>query len=350
MEKHCATCELVILKKSKQWKNQKYCSNKCRKLYHRKRISIANRVEQKKSNLLQNEEMLYLIRQCKKAKTVEILHGHTLDTFIETMNLIRHRPPGDVNLCHISPVKGKTSIGLMHCHNLFYGGAYQNKKLSNTYLSGGLSIERKKLKKRWEVDPSMSNNEVLVLIEQFLCDIMPDYLRIAPVRKSKKVNLALKIVETNPSKNFDVLIHWSYKKLQEEWKATSGQPCFIFDPSTESKYLTYVDEMTRFISYGGERTKLLKQIRKLLVIGYLALDRVKKSETYNKFFYVKHEPLIDIKYGQAMLKNPDHWSEFKDLMYDTAFYVMQGGQIEIAHFKKKMMGYLKFPKRAKTIF
>lgn len=98
MEKHCATCELVILKKSKQWKNQKYCSDKCRKLYHRKRISIANRVEQKKSNLLQNEEMLYLIRQCKKAETVEILHGHTLDTFIDTMNLIGHRPPGDVNL------------------------------------------------------------------------------------------------------------------------------------------------------------------------------------------------------------------------------------------------------------
>jgi 2-polyprenyl-6-methoxyphenol hydroxylase-like FAD-dependent oxidoreductase len=93
MIKECCLCKSNIEKKSKQWVSQVYCSAKCRKVAHRKGKSSKNRIEQKRANLHQNDEVLYLIRQCKKAGTIQILDGHTLSSFIETMALIKNRPP-----------------------------------------------------------------------------------------------------------------------------------------------------------------------------------------------------------------------------------------------------------------
>lgn len=349
MFKYCCGCMAVIPNNSRQWTNKKFCSVKCRKTDHRKKKSLTTRSMQKRSNLLQNEEMLYLINQCRKAKTIQILHGHTLDTFVETMSLVRKRPAGDVNLCHISPIKGKGSTGLFHCLNLFYGGSYQNKKFGNAYLSGGLFINNHQLKDQWRVSNEMSNNDILLAIELFLKDIIVDYIKISPVKKSKKANLAMKISETNPSLRFDDLMFWSYYDLNYEWSKVSGQRAYIVDRQKESKYLAYIDELTRFISYKNKRAKTLKKLRRILVIGYMALERIAASETYNKYFYVKYEPLINLKYGQAMLRNPSDWPEFKDLMYETAFNVMQGAHLDTSRFSKKVMSYLVFPDRAFTI-
>lgn len=134
----------------------------------------------------QNDEVLLLVRACRRAGTVQILTGHTLSSFLETMELVRNRPKGEVALCHIAPVKGKGSTGLFHCKNLFYGGKFQNRKFGKKYLGGGLSISHGKLKSKWAVDKDSPANDVLVLIEKFLGDIIPKYLEVAPVRKSKK--------------------------------------------------------------------------------------------------------------------------------------------------------------------
>jgi hypothetical protein len=130
----------------------------------------------------QNEEVLRLVRECRRAGTVQILAGHTFESFIETMKLVRGRPKGDVRLCHIAPVKGKNVIGLLHCKNLFYGGAYQNNRFGKKYMAGGKLINHKDLKDKWKVDKEAPANEVLLEIEAFLGGI-PKYLEIASVRK-----------------------------------------------------------------------------------------------------------------------------------------------------------------------
>lgn len=348
MKKHCLACNTVIPQKSKQWANQIYCTTKCRKNDHRKKKSSMTRVEQKRANLRQNDETLYLIRQCRRAKTVQILKGHDLDSYIETMNLVRNRPLGDVKLCHISPVKGKNTTGLFHCQNLFYGGSYQNRKFGRKYISGGLSISNKKLRKKWAVTETLSNNEILVRIEQYLYDVIPQYIECSPVRKSKKVQVVNKLIGVDDSKGFDELMSFSYKKLSELWAEASKTKCPVPYLSTESKYLAYMDSLTRFISYGGERTSILKSLRKIMVIGYMALERVEQSETYNKYFYVKYECLIVQKYCQAILRNPDDWPEFKDLLYNAAFETLQGGTPNIRRFRQLIMSYLIFPEKAWT--
>lgn len=168
MYKECPVCKAAIQKVSNQFSNQRYCTTNCRKKAHRKKKVEISRLDRKRANQLQNDEMVYLVNQCKKAGTVQILHGHDLQTFVETMDLLRARPKGDVHLCHIAPSKGKTSIGLFHCKNLFYGGAYQNRKFGNRYISGGLFLEKTQLISKWKIKPGTSSFDVLMLIEKYM--------------------------------------------------------------------------------------------------------------------------------------------------------------------------------------
>ncbi|WP_339528555.1 hypothetical protein [Pseudomonas mucidolens] len=346
MKKTCAGCEGIIEKKSKQWAVQKYCSAKCRKIDNRKKKSRQTRLDQKRSNLRQNDEMLYLVRQCRNAGTVQILQGHTLDSFIKTMNLVRNRPAGKVHLCHIAPVKGEGFIGLFHYLNLFYGGAHQNFKFRNAYIAGGLLIESEKLLDEWSVDEVMSNNDILIKIEEYLGDIISEYIQCSPVRKSKKVQVALKILSLDNSLVFDDLLQSGYASLLERWSALSNQSCSFVPECRESKYLAYMDSVSRFISVDMKRSKSLEKLRLIMYVGYMALSRVEESRTYNKYFYVKYEYLMVAKYGQAMLKDPHDWRTFKDVLYDAAFEALQGGMPNMKKLKKVVMSYLDFPERA----
>jgi predicted RNA-binding protein (virulence factor B family) len=111
MSKQCPACSAEIKNNSSQWANKIYCSKKCRASEHRKKKSQITRIQQRRANMRQNEEVLRLVRECKRAGTVQILAGHNLESFIETMKLVRERPKGDVRLCHIAPVKGDGFIG-----------------------------------------------------------------------------------------------------------------------------------------------------------------------------------------------------------------------------------------------
>jgi hypothetical protein len=47
-----------------------------------------------------------------------------------------------------------------------------------------------------------------------------------------------------------------------------------------------------------------------------------------------------------MLKDPGNWPVFKDLIYDTVFKVLQGGDLNVKKFRKEIMSYLTFPEVA----
>jgi len=346
MIKICLTCYEDIPKLSKQWNNQKYCSTRCRKVAFSRKKARHTRIEQRKANLIQNDEALYLIGQCRRAGTVQILSGHTLTSFTKTMSLIKNREKGGVERCHIAPVNGVNSIGLLHYKNLFYGGIHQNRLFGNNYYSGGLSINRENLRKKWRVSSQMSNNDVLVMIEKFLGGIVERYIENNSVLKSKKIRIIDKILMADPSESKEHLINKSCKYLNDLFYRLSRGDSFLRHHGVESKYLAYLNEISRFRSYGGKRKPLLTKLRRIMIIGYMALERVAASETYNKYFYVEYEPLINPKYAQAMLIQPGTWMVFKDLIYNAAFTVLQGGDLDIRQFRKQIMSYLTFPKKA----
>jgi len=238
---------------------------------------------------------------------------------------------------------------LFHCRNLFYGGKFQNRKFGKKYLGGGLSIGNNKLKSKWAVEKNTPANDVFILIERFLGDIITQYLELAPVRKSKKYQLIENIVELRPGSNPETLMEHSYNALATQLSNLCHARIDSFFISTESKYISYMDGLSRFIEYGDKRSKMLRKLRKALVVAYMALERVKDSGTHNKYFYVKYEPLISSKYAYAVMADPSKWSIFKGFIYDTVFLVLQGGELDFEEFRKRMMSYLQFPKSLKEL-
>lgn len=342
MPKLCPVCEIEI----KPRPNQKYCSERHRKEAHSKQKSKQTRTEKKRSNLIQNDEFIYVIKQCRQAKTIQILTGHTLKSFTKTIEFIKNKEVGDVSRCHIAPIKGPGFTGLLHHKNLFYGGTHQNELFGNDYLAGGKYIKNKNLTEEWSVNDEMSNNDILVKIEEFLGDIIEKYIENNSVFKSKKIRIIEKIIEIRQDADKDFLINKSTQYLNDELNQLKCSHTFWKSYGIESKYIAYMNELTRFISYRGDRKGMLKSLRKVMVVGYMALERISGSETYNKEFYCKYEPLIKLKYGQAMLKEPGDWPLFKDLIYDTVFKVLQGGDLDVKQFRKQIMSYLTFPKKA----
>lgn len=289
----------------------------------------------------QNEEVLRLVKECKRAGTVQILHGHDGISFIVTMALLRARPRLEVNLCHIYPVKGKNRIGLLHYKNLFYGGAYQNKKLGNAHLGYGLSICKEELLEVWKVGPGDSVNDILVKVEEYLGPVIEDYLKVSSVRKSKKVQLANKIVGLDCTEKFEELVLSSYNILAYKWKLLSGQGVFTAsERKSESKYLNYVDEISRFIAYKCKRQSQLRAIRELLLIGYVALSKVPRSQTHNAEMIPKYCGLL-VNYQDARLRSKSDWSQFKDFMYDIAFRSLQGETFSIKSLRNMVGVYIK---------
>lgn len=127
MIKLCKECKTPITDRTRQYKNKKYCSVNCRKIASRKKLTAEARLKQGKSMIVQVPHISYLIKECKRAGTVQILSSHSLESFTKTMDFIKNKPKGDIEICHIAPARGKNSIGLLHYENLFYGGAYQNR-------------------------------------------------------------------------------------------------------------------------------------------------------------------------------------------------------------------------------
>lgn len=244
------------------------------------------------------------------------------------------------------PSREKKSVGLFHCKNLFYGGTYQNRKFGNRYISGGLSIKTKKLLGKWSVHDGMTNNEILILVEKYLGGIIPKYLEQAPVWKSKKVQIINKIIELGERNEFETLFQKSHKELSEIWAKLSHRRQPSWSIQRESKYIAYMDSITRFIGYKNKNFKSLEKLRRTMVIAYMALEREKESNTRNKYFYVKYEPLISIKYGQAILKKSSSWKELKDLVYETAFNTLQGADLDAEKFHNDVLSYLEFPIKA----
>jgi hypothetical protein len=290
--------------------------------------------------MLQNFEHLYLVYQCKRAGTVQILDGHDYDSFVKTMAVIKNKPPLDVSICHIYPVRGNGRIGLLHHENLFYGGRYQNCKLGNRSFGGGRSIHHSRLLQEWDVGVNDTVNEVLIKVERFLGPIIERYLENVSVRKSPKAALIGKIVELDPKRAVEDLMLAPCSQLLTIMQFLTRQTQFkVSRPKRASKYLNYIDELTRFISYQPAKCRYLRIIRRLMVIGYICLAKERSSSTHNAEIVSKYKQIVS-RYHNACLKEEVDWSEFKDFMYDTAFFALQGKRGSIVSLILTFVGYI----------
>lgn len=166
-----------------------YCSDTCRKLKFRtKKASeakkkLSRRLEKKLGVLSASAFGKFLVREIRRAGTVQILHGHTAASLADLVNLKRRctsaagfkdgESLGTYELSHIYPVGNSKSkhIGLLSPKNLTIAPKEFNRKHSTKLPSCGYlgeSIPRSTLNSQWSIRDNSSSQEILALARKYI--------------------------------------------------------------------------------------------------------------------------------------------------------------------------------------
>lgn len=179
--KRCLHCKAEFTPKRS---DAKFCSTGCRTAYNnglKQRKTAANaakRLAAKSIKFDQSTFANYLIQECKRAGTVQILEGIDLETLKQLRDLAAKRSTyngGDSReyaISHIYPVGNSRSmnIGLLHPDNLVIAPAEFNRKRQNKLPKEGAGkyIPIKSLKRKFNVDRNSSKEEVLTKIKSVI--------------------------------------------------------------------------------------------------------------------------------------------------------------------------------------
>lgn len=166
-----------------------FCSDTCRKLkFKAKKASeakkkLSRRLEKKLGVLSASAFGKFLVREIRRAGTVQILHGHTAASLADLVSLKRRctsaagfkdgESLGTYELSHIYPVGNSKSkhIGLLSPKNLTIAPKEFNRKHSTKLPSCGYlgeSIPRSTLNPQWSIRDNSSSLEILALARKYI--------------------------------------------------------------------------------------------------------------------------------------------------------------------------------------
>lgn len=184
-----------------------YCSGNCRKLQFKakkraeNKKKVSRRLGEKLQKLSSSSFGKYLIREFKRAGTVEILKDHTSETLAGLVALKRRctsaagfengEAVGFYELSHIYPVGGVKSkyVGLLNGKNLTIAPKEFNRKHSNKIPVCGYKGQqtlRCELESKWRVLDSLSSLEILRLARKYVGDDFDAWLSkhiVTPTQK-----------------------------------------------------------------------------------------------------------------------------------------------------------------------
>ncbi|WP_445940755.1 hypothetical protein [Pseudomonas sp.] len=210
----CSVCSTSY--PAKRHSNNPICSQSCRDL--KRDTAKAERTSKKIANRLSkipySDSWLWIARECRRAGTVEVLQDVDLVELFKVYNA-RYKCYGwdsdkkqsKFHLCHISPVAGNGSVGLLHHKNLFIGGSLPNQiQGTKSYEGAGLSIRRLTLQPRWIVGKEDTDKQVFAKVQKYLGTKLTDYAKVNPIKKANRFVIAERIskLENNTLKLSDL--------------------------------------------------------------------------------------------------------------------------------------------------
>ena len=177
-ERKCLQCKAELINKRR---SAKFCSDECRTKYNnaiKKKSREATADKRQKARSVKFDQSTfanYLIHECKRAGTVQILEGIGLEALKQLRDLAAKRTlynGGDSKeyaISHIYPVGNSRSgnIGLLHPDNLVIAPAKFNQQRKNKLPKEGAGkyIPIKTLKRKFNVDRNSSKEVVLAKIK-----------------------------------------------------------------------------------------------------------------------------------------------------------------------------------------
>lgn len=207
--KQCKHCDKEFYGRA----NKHYCSDRCatgvRVTRHRKKKleSQVRKYVKKADRFIQTGFALYLLKELKRAGTVQILEGHTADTLHELNRLKRQcskysgysegKPTGSYHLSHVWSVRASNGkLGLLHPQNIVIAtkefnlrhGAKQPSRLDvGLYLPTAALLEEHKLR---EDDTA---EQVFKKVEKLLGHEWKSFIATLTIQQTQEQQLRVKL-------------------------------------------------------------------------------------------------------------------------------------------------------------
>ncbi|WP_152974823.1 hypothetical protein [Pseudomonas sp. RIT-PI-q] len=171
-----------------------FCTPECQK--------AAKAIKRKSKNVndaSRSAFFYYLAKECKRAGTLLILHGHTPESLTELhavyKQAFRVNQYGDVDhfqLSHIAAVKGKNTLGLLHAENLVISPTELNKAHGVKHYGSGKYISRTSINPRHAVDKDEPEGAVLDRLIAYLGEsVVAATVKLAGIKPTdRQKNLA----------------------------------------------------------------------------------------------------------------------------------------------------------------
>lgn len=242
-------------------KGHLFCKETCRKLAFKaknraKTLSKQKRrISEKLKRLSSSAFGLYLVKEIRRAGTVEVLFGHTAVSLGGLSSLRRRCTAsggykegeclGYYELSHIYPVSGKDRLGLLTPANLAITPHKFNRKHgTKTPVKGylGESIPRSQLNKIWNVKDKLDSLSVLKLARKYIGDEFDIWLKKHLISQTQKQSILKKFKEAGYDN--DVLSSMSLSQL----KAMANEkeiPYFSINSAADDELLIVWEELQR---------------------------------------------------------------------------------------------------------
>lgn len=217
-------------------KGHVHCSDTCRKLRNKAKNKVISdqkrkrRLAEKVKKLASTTFGRYLVREIKRAKTVQILTGHSADS-LKALVALRRRctnasgyeegePLGTYELSHIWPVKSTNSIGLLCVENLVIAPKSFNRQHAQKFPVHtliGKAISDSDLTAQWKVVGGMDSALVLKLARSFVGEEFDRWLASFLISNSQRDQLIKNLVKAGlPKRRLQELKLRQLKALAEE--------------------------------------------------------------------------------------------------------------------------------------
>ncbi len=301
-----------------------YCSDTCRKLAFKSKNRAKTqakknrRLLEKLKKLANSAFGLYLIKEIRRAGTVEILQGHTAESLVSLVSLRRRctalggYEDGEAlsyyELSHIYPVNGKERLGLLNPANLAITSKTFNRKHGTKlpvegYL--GSSTPRASLLIQWKVADSLDSLEVLKLARKYIGEEFDIWLKKHLINLTQKGAILKKLKDAGY--DHDVLKTMRLKEL----KAIANDEeisYFSIDKDPEDELWISRDELQRL----GLDNSVLKHLN-LYHEGY---------SSFNDFTTFKESSNEEVKFKKFLIQQAFlciHGQPFSELWENRPF-------------------------------
>ena len=252
-----------------------HCSDTCRKLRNKAKNKVISdqkkkrRVAEKVKKLASSTFGRYLVREIKRAKTVQILTGCSAESLKNLVSLRRRctrasgyeegEPLGTYELSHIWPVKSANSLGLLCVENLVIAPKSFNRQHAQKFPVHALigkAIPESHLSEQWKVAEGTDSLQVLKLARAFIGEEFDKWLMPFLISNSQRDQLIKNLVKAGlPKQRLQDLKLRQLKALAEE------KEVLYFDISTQPQEVrTLLREETERLGVGCELGLLLDRL------------------------------------------------------------------------------------------